>query len=116
MMESANKVPFCLAGYDAFDISWIVPARAAVSDAVTNAAQGGSELSFLNTEISQGADQLRTLQRRSAPQDKGRATWRLQSYLHGSVGLAQREFPGPPQVRSGTLTVQVLPFAVVQVQ
>jgi hypothetical protein len=25
LMESANKVPFCLAGYDAFDIGWVVP-------------------------------------------------------------------------------------------
>jgi hypothetical protein len=23
-MESANKVPFCLSGYDAFDIRWVV--------------------------------------------------------------------------------------------
>jgi hypothetical protein len=61
-------------------------------------------------------DQLRTPQRRSALQHEGRATWRLQSYLHGSVGPVQREFPGPLQVRSGTLTVQVLPLAVVQVQ
>jgi len=64
---------------------------------------------------SQGADQLRTLQRRSALQDEGRATVRLQSYLHGSVGLVQREFP-TLQGRSGTLTVQVLPLAVVQMQ
>ena len=83
---------------------------------MTNAAQGGNELSFSNTEVSQGADQLRTLQRRSALQEEGRGTGRLQSYLHGSVGLVQREFPVPLQTRSGILTVQVLPLAVVQVQ
>ena len=26
LMESANKVPFCFAGYDALDINWVVPA------------------------------------------------------------------------------------------
>jgi hypothetical protein len=25
LMESANKVPFCLSGYDALDIRWVVP-------------------------------------------------------------------------------------------
>jgi len=25
LMESANKVPFCLSGYDALDIAWVVP-------------------------------------------------------------------------------------------
>jgi len=24
-MESANKIPFCFAGYDAFDMRWVVP-------------------------------------------------------------------------------------------
>ena len=24
LMESANKVPFCLSGYDALDIRWVV--------------------------------------------------------------------------------------------
>jgi hypothetical protein len=24
-MESANKVPFCLSGYDALDCPWVVP-------------------------------------------------------------------------------------------
>jgi hypothetical protein len=25
LMESANKIPFCCAGYDALDMSWVVP-------------------------------------------------------------------------------------------
>ena len=25
LMESANKVPFCFSGYDALDITWVVP-------------------------------------------------------------------------------------------
>ena len=25
LMKSANKVPFCCAGYDALDMSWVVP-------------------------------------------------------------------------------------------
>jgi len=25
LMGSANKVPICFAGYDAFDIAWVVP-------------------------------------------------------------------------------------------
>jgi hypothetical protein len=25
LMESANRVPFCLSGFDALDITWVVP-------------------------------------------------------------------------------------------
>ena len=35
-MESANKVPFCLSGYDAFDIRWVVPIPGLTGLAITS--------------------------------------------------------------------------------
>ena len=35
-MESANKVPFCLSGYDAFDIRWVVPVPGLTGLAITS--------------------------------------------------------------------------------
>ena len=34
-MESANRVPFCLSGYDAFDIRWVVPVLGLTDLAIT---------------------------------------------------------------------------------
>jgi hypothetical protein len=36
LMESANKVPFCLSGYDAFDIRWVVPVPGLTGLAITS--------------------------------------------------------------------------------
>jgi hypothetical protein len=35
-MESANLVPFCLSGYDAFDIRWVVPVPGLTGLAITS--------------------------------------------------------------------------------
>ena len=35
-MESANKVPFCLSGYDALDIRWVVPVPGLTGLAITS--------------------------------------------------------------------------------
>ena len=35
-MESANRVPFCLSGYDAFDIRWVVPVPGLTGFAITS--------------------------------------------------------------------------------
>jgi hypothetical protein len=35
-MESANRVPFCLSGYDAFDIRWVVPVPGLTGLAITS--------------------------------------------------------------------------------
>ena len=35
-MESANKIPFCLSGYDAFDIRWVVPVPGLTGLAITS--------------------------------------------------------------------------------
>ena len=35
-MESANGVPFCLSGYDAFDMPWVVPVPGLTGLAITS--------------------------------------------------------------------------------
>jgi hypothetical protein len=35
-MESANRVPFCLSGYYAFDIVWVVPVPGLTGLAITS--------------------------------------------------------------------------------
>src|SRR5688572_15770802 len=35
-MESANEVPFCNSGYDAFDIRWVVPVPGLTGLAITS--------------------------------------------------------------------------------
>ncbi len=35
-MESANWVPFCLSGYDAFDCRWVVPVPGLTGLAITS--------------------------------------------------------------------------------
>jgi len=35
-MESANRVPFCLSGYDAFDVRWVVPVPGLTGFAITS--------------------------------------------------------------------------------
>jgi hypothetical protein len=35
-MESANRIPFCLSGYDAFDIRWVVPVPGLSGLAITS--------------------------------------------------------------------------------
>jgi hypothetical protein len=35
-MEFANRVPFCLSGYAAFDIPWVVPVSCLTSLAITS--------------------------------------------------------------------------------
>jgi hypothetical protein len=36
LMESANRVPFCLSGYNAFDIPWVVPVPGLTGIAITS--------------------------------------------------------------------------------
>ncbi len=36
LMGSANKVPFCFAGCDAFDIRWVVPVPGLTGIAITS--------------------------------------------------------------------------------
>jgi len=35
-MESANRVPFCFTGYDAFDKAWVVPVPGLTGFAITS--------------------------------------------------------------------------------
>jgi hypothetical protein len=36
LMEFANRVPFCLSGYDAFDLRWVVPVPGLTGIAITS--------------------------------------------------------------------------------
>jgi hypothetical protein len=36
LMGSANKVPICFAGYDAFDIAWVIPVPGLTGFAITS--------------------------------------------------------------------------------
>ena len=47
LMESANRVPFCLSGYDAFDTRWVVPVPGLTGLAITSHCPQPPEAGFL---------------------------------------------------------------------
>jgi hypothetical protein len=51
-MESANKVPFCLTGYDALDIAWVVPVPALTGAITSHRARNLVKLVFFSAKSS----------------------------------------------------------------
>jgi hypothetical protein len=66
LMGSANKVPICFAGYDAFDIAWVIPVPGLTGFAITsrrsyNLIEPIDRLELISVSMSRPSAQL-TLQ------------------------------------------------------